>query len=66
MEKMGKGVFVIPSRKTQHDEQYKRAEDKSRSKVLIKGKDKNKGNWDTEIVEELFKGKDNAIRDLKL
>ena len=32
----------------------------------MKGKDKNEGNWNCEIVEELFKGKDDAIHDLKL
>ena len=34
--------------------------------VLIKVEEKSKGNWNTEIVEELFKGKDDAIRGVKL
>ena len=34
--------------------------------VLIKGEEKSKGKWNTEIVEELFKGKDDAIRGVKL
>ena len=35
--------------------------------VQIKGKEKNKGNWSIGImVEELFKGKDEVIRGVKL
>ena len=34
--------------------------------VLIKGEVKNKGKWSIGIVEELHKGKDNAIRGVKL
>ena len=34
--------------------------------VLIKGKEKSKGKWNIVIVEELYKGKDNAICGVKL
>ena len=31
--------------------------------VLIKGEEKNKGKWTIGIVEELYKGKDEVIRE---
>ena len=34
--------------------------------VLSKGEEKNKGKWSIEIVEELYKGKDDVIRGVKL
>ena len=34
--------------------------------VLIKGKEKNKGKWSIRIVEELYKGKDDVIRSVRL
>ena len=34
--------------------------------VLIKGDDKHRGKWNIGIVEELYKGKDNVIRAVKL
>ena len=34
--------------------------------VLIKGDDKHRGKWNIGIVEELFEGKDNVIRAVKL
>ena len=34
--------------------------------VLIKSEEKNKGKWSIEIVEELYKGKDDVIRGVKL
>ena len=34
--------------------------------VLIKGDDKNRGKWNIGIVEELYEGKDNVIRAVKL
>ena len=34
--------------------------------VLIKGDDKHRGKWNIDIVEKLYKGKDNAIRAVKL
>ena len=34
--------------------------------VLIKGGDKHRGKWNIGIVEELFEGKDNVIRVVKL
>ena len=34
--------------------------------VVIKGQEKNKGKWSIEIVEELYKGKDDVIRGVKL
>ena len=34
--------------------------------VVIKGEEKNKGKWSIGIVEELYKGKDDVIRGVKL
>ena len=34
--------------------------------ILIKGEEKNKGNWCIGIVEELFKGKDHVIHSVRL
>ena len=34
--------------------------------VLIKGDDKHRGKWNIGIVEELYEGKDNVIRAVKL
>ena len=34
--------------------------------VMIKGDDKNRGKWNIGIVEELYEGKDNVIRAVKL
>ena len=34
--------------------------------VLIKGEEKNKAKWSIGIVEELYKGKDDVIRGVKL
>ena len=34
--------------------------------VLIKGDEKHRGKWTISIVEELFEGKDNIIRAVKL
>ena len=34
--------------------------------VLIKGDDKHSGKWNIGIIEELYKGKDNVIRTVKL
>ena len=34
--------------------------------VLIKGEEKNKGKWSIRIVEELYKGKDDVIRSVRL
>ena len=34
--------------------------------VLIKGEEKNKGKWSIRIVEELYKGKDDVTRSVRL
>ena len=34
--------------------------------VMIKGDEKNRGKWNLEIIENIFMGKDNIIRSLRI
>ena len=67
MEKMEKKEYLRPLRE-RHNMMHntKAMKIEVGDVVVIKGEEKNKGEWSIEIVEDLYKGKDDLIRGVKL